>query len=738
MASDGVAAKGYGRGLRALVEQMPCVVWATDRDLRITQAMGHHDAWTVAGLDRDHAVGASISQVLGCDDPRDPVLAAHAAALRGEGGSLHYRLRGHWYDLHLEPLRATEDEITGCLGSAIDVTERESAREDAQRTTERLDEAQRIAHVGNWEWTVTDNRVTWSPELLRIYGLERGGFAGTYEAFLERVFPEDREQTRAIVFEAYRTVKPFTYEHRIVRPDGTIRMLYTRGGVVADEYGKVIRMVGACWDITELTDARKQSERARSLLAAALESTADGLLVVDLRGTVVAHNHRLMELWQLPDRDVDGRDFSALLAEVHDRPANGDELEVQADAETLESLRSLDGRFFERYSRPQRIGAETVGRVWSYRDVTERERLLRSALLLADASRLLASLDEPQALEAVAQLSLPYLGEACAIDLFDGAPHRIVSVSRPNAPSIATEVPHAAQKGNPLVYRAGDRSCVTVPILAHGEAIGALSFAAPAARTYSDADLSIVSELARRIELSLENTRLYRQAQEALAARDEFLGIAAHEIRGPLTALQLAVQGLPSAKDQRQAKLLAIVERETRRLARFVDEIFDVTRARSGQLAFAFARVDLVQVTREVMDRMALDIQRSGSPVQITTPASLSGTWDRARLAQVVTDLLANAVKFGLGKPIEIKIDSDGRDARWSVTDHGIGIPLPDQGRIFSPFERVVSARHYGGLGLGLFIVRSIVDALDGTIAVQSQPGAGTTFTVLLPLERPA
>jgi signal transduction histidine kinase len=303
---------------------------------------------------------------------------------------------------------------------------------------------------------------------------------------------------------------------------------------------------------------------------------------------------------------------------------------------------------------------------------------------------------------------------------------------------VPAELPRTAQKGNPLVYRAGDRACVTAPIFAHGEPLGALSFAAPAARVYSEADLAIVSELARRIELAMENARLHREAHEALAARDEFLGIAAHEIRGPLTSLQLAAQGLPNARDARQGRLLAIVERETRRLARFVDEILDVTRVRRGQLAFSFGPVDLVEVTREVVDRMAVEIQRSGSTLQITTPASLTGTWDRGRLVQVVTDLLTNAVKFGLGKPIAIQIDTQGSDARWAVTDHGIGIPTADQARIFSPFERVVSARHYGGLGLGLFIVRSIVDALDGTVAVSSQPDAGTTFTVYLPLQRPA
>jgi PAS domain S-box-containing protein len=586
--------------------------------------------------------------------------------------------------------------------------------------------------------------VHWSDELIHIYGLQPGAFSGTYEAFLEHVLPDDRQHTHEVVFDAFRKIKPFSYDHRIVRPDGSVRMLHTRGDVTADVHGKVVRMAGMCWDITELWEAQREVTRSLSLLHATLESTADGLLAVDREGKVVSFNRRLLELWNLPPGEVQGKSFQALLDQVDDQLTNGaacrqrvHELAIHTDAESFDSLQFFDGRFYERYSRPQRIGEEIVGRVWSYRDVTEREQLLRSALFLSDASRLLATLDEERALEAVAHLSLTYLGEACAIDLFaPGTPRRILALSRDSKQSLAAELPRATLKGNPVIYRVGTRSLMAVPIMSQGEAIGAISFAAAPGRTYVDRDLSLASELAVRIELSLDNARLYRKAQEALAARDEFLGIAAHEIRGPLTALQLALQGLVGANGQASGKLLTIVEREGHRLSRFVDEMFDVARVRSGQLRFTFGEVDLVDVVREVAERMAIEITRSGSPLSITAPASLVGTWDRSRLVQIGINLLSNAIKFGLGKPIEIAIDSEGANARLVVTDHGIGIPADAKERIFAPFERVVSARHYGGLGLGLFIVRSIIDALDGSVEVESTVGAGSRFTIRLPLQR--
>jgi signal transduction histidine kinase/PAS domain-containing protein len=728
------------------VEQIPCVVWVTDRALRITSVIGQASAWKRAGWDREHAIGVRLQRVLGTDDPHDPVIELHAAALRGAAGALSYHLGARWFDVHVEPVRHESQEIVGCIGAAVDVTERELARQEAARSEAKLVEAQRIAHVGHWEWNVPQDRVSWSDELHRIYGVAPGAFAGTYEAFLEHVFPEDREHTRSVIFAAFRSAKPFKYDHRIVRADGSVGMLHTLGAVTTDDHGKVIRMAGACWDITELWDAQQTAERSLSLLHATLESTADALLAVDCKGNVVTYNHRLLELWNLAPNEVDHSTFDALRARIQDQLANPEvcmlrarEIESQREAESFDSLHFLDGRVFERYSRPQRVGADIVGRVWSYRDVTEREQLLRSAVFLSDASRLLANLDEEEALDAVGRLSLTYFADACAVDLFTaGAPRRIVTLSRDSSQSLATELPRAALLGNPVIQQVGPRSSMAVPIVAHGETIGVLSFAAPLGRTYTTGDLSVANELARRIELALDNARLYRSAREALAARDEFLGVAAHEIRGPLTALQLAIEGLPGARGDAVPRLVATVEREVRRLARFVDEMFDVAKVRSGQLEFNFAPVDIVEVTREVTERLSGDLTRSSSSLSTSEPASLVGVWDRARLVEVVTNLLSNAIKFGLGKPIAIEIDNDRTSARWSITDRGIGIPTDARERIFHPFERAVSVRYYGGLGLGLFIVRSIVDALGGSIGVESTPGAGSKFTVVLPLRRAA
>jgi signal transduction histidine kinase len=165
--------------------------------------------------------------------------------------------------------------------------------------------------------------------------------------------------------------------------------------------------------------------------------------------------------------------------------------------------------------------------------------------------------------------------------------------------------------------------------------------------------------------------------------------------------------------------------------------MLDVARLRGGQLRFENAAVDLAEVTREVIHRLASDLARSGSTLSTRGPTRLVGCWDRERIEQIVCNLLSNAIRFGLGRPIEIELAADAAVATLTVRDHGIGIATDAQQRIFEPFERAVRPRHYGGLGLGLYVVRVIIDQMGGSIGVDSKLDQGATFVVHLPLGRP-
>jgi signal transduction histidine kinase len=273
------------------------------------------------------------------------------------------------------------------------------------------------------------------------------------------------------------------------------------------------------------------------------------------------------------------------------------------------------------------------------------------------------------------------------------------------------------------------------PLVVKDAVVGALTFVSAPKRRYTPEDLELAEELASRAALSVENANLYRGAQEALQARDEFLSIAAHEIRGPITSIHMAVQGLRKGRASAQAipKLLEVIEREDRRLARFVDELLDLGNIRTGRVHLTFEDVDLGNVVREVSSRLGAELTRTGSSLSITSEGHPVGQWDRFRLEQVVANLLWNAMKFGLGKPISVNVSEQEGTTTLVVKDQGIGIPGDMLERIFKPFERAEPARHYGGLGLGLFIVHTIVDSLGGSIRVESERNLGSTFTVELP-----
>jgi PAS domain S-box-containing protein len=728
--------------LRLVFRRVPGTVWAIDRDLRFTYATGR--LIDAAGLRPSRLVGATVQDFLGTCDPADPGIAHHLAALAGQPQSFEYRFRERWYTVLIDPLPSPDGAVAGCVGAAFDITERRAAEERLAVSEARLTEAQRTAHIGSFEWDLTTNVVTWTDELHRIYGLEPGHFGGTVEAFLSRVYADDLELTRRVVAEALEKAGPFSYDHRIVRADGSVRALHTRGEVFKNAEGRASRLAGSCWDVTELFEATKTRERLLSLLQATIEATADGTLVVGTDRKVVIRNRRFLNLWRIPRDLADCPDDGSLLAYVRDQLENPDQFlsEVEdiyasPEAESTGQVRCTDGRIFERYSGPQRIGRQVVGRVWSFRDISERERLLRSALFLSDASRLLASLDVEQALDGVARIALPYMGDGCAIDVFGaGGPRRLVAISRDPRTPMSLDLHPSVLAGHSLIYQVGATSYLGVPLVMKDTLAGAITFCAATHRRYQPRDMEVAEELARRAALALDNARLYRNAQEALRARDDFLSVAAHEIRGPVTAIHLAAQTIKQGKARPESlpNLLSIVEREDRRLSQFVDELLDLGQIREGRLQLQFEAVSLGEVVRDVARRLDADLIRSGSSLSVVADANVVGQWDRFRLEQVSSNLLSNAIKFGLGRPIEIKIHGRAGRAVLSVKDHGIGIEPDVIPRLFKPFERGVSQRHYGGLGLGLHIVKTIVEAMRGTVGVESTPEAGTVFTIELPV----
>ncbi|WP_224247499.1 CHASE domain-containing protein [Hyalangium gracile] len=243
-----------------------------------------------------------------------------------------------------------------------------------------------------------------------------------------------------------------------------------------------------------------------------------------------------------------------------------------------------------------------------------------------------------------------------------------------------------------------------------------------------------------------ERKQAEEAARSAVRLRDEFLSVASHELKTPLTSLSLKLQTLArDAAAQPDSpfvlKVRAHVEtgrRQVKRLSELIGDLLDVSRISSGKMKLHWEPVDFAAVVREVASRLEPEATRAESRLTVEAPETLPGSTDRLRFEQVVENLLTNAIKYGAGQPIHVRLEAGSERLILTVQDRGIGIALENQARIFERFERAVSERNYGGLGLGLYITRTILEALGGTIRVKSEPGQGACFTVELPREPPA
>lgn len=409
----------------------------------------------------------------------------------------------------------------------------------------------------------------------------------------------------------------------------------------------------------------------------------------------------------------------------------------------------------------------------------------RRAEFLAEAGVILGeSLAYEETLTQLGRLCVRSLAEWCIIDLVskDGTLRRVASAhADPTKEPLLREIedrypprrdspqPAAAvlRSGEPLVLaeladdvlrrttvdayhlhlvRAlGSSSLMALPLTARGQLLGALTLvtAAPG-RRYGPADLELAVEVARRASTAIDKAQLYREAQDAIRLRDEFLSIASHELRTPMTSLTLSLETLqhaaPAGKPldpDASARMVRLALHQTERLTQLIRDLLDVSRIETSQLRMAITAVDLGELVREIVARFAPDLARARCEAAVSSERAATGQWDRSLLDQVVSNLLSNAIKFGAGKPIELRTGEHAGTAWLSVTDHGIGIDPASQGQVFDRFARAVSARHYGGLGLGLYISRKLVEAHHGTIRVDSEPGRGSTFTVVLPCAPP-
>ena len=600
-------------------------------------------------------------------------------------------------------------------------------------------------------------------------------------------------------------VPEYRMEKRYVRKDGSVVWVHLTVSSVRSVNGDPLYLVAFIDDITERRNAQREASRSFSLLRATLESTADGILVVDLDGKILSFNQKMADMWDIPPEIFAAGDDQRSISYALEKLVHPDEFMAKVtdlyrhpEEASYDVLELKDGRIFERYSQPQRIDDVAVGRVWSFRDVTARIRaeeqttaLVREqsaraeaensekrAALLAEASRVLsASFDYQTTLAALVRLAVPALADYCALDIVEAddtftrvgeahvdpaksalikqvatfprsaltAMHPLIRVVTTGEPVLEAEITPGfirASFAEPSQRRTVEalepRSLICVPLVNSGKPLGALTLVTSGSgRRFEVADLSLAADLARRAAIVVEHARLFHEAQQATRARDDVLAVVAHDLRNPLNTMTMALSLMLDATPVEQVqerRQVEIVRRAADRMNRMIQDLLDVRRMESGRLSIETKPESPASLINDTVE-MLLPLAK-GSTITLEANVSddlLPVVADAARIQQVLSNLVGNAVKFTPrdGRVTVCAEQIDG-GIRFGVIDNGPGIPPDQVPHIFGRFWQAMPSDRRG-IGLGLAIAKGIVEAHGGMIWVESQVGLGSTFYFTLP-----
>jgi PAS domain S-box-containing protein len=362
--------------VKVLVDQMPAVLWSVDRDLRFTSFMGAG----LAGIGQESGqfIGQTLYDYFGISEPDFRPIAAHKKALSGSSVSYEVQWKGRTFAAHVEPLRHTDETIKGVIGSALDITKQKTVEKELEKSVSLLKATLDSTADGIMVLDHEGNLVAHNQKFLETWAIpEEMATSGHRDELLAFVLDQVKDPGGFVQLAMRSYARHETETLDIVEfKDGRVFERYTRPQILG---GKSIGKVLSFRDVTARRRADQEIEESLSLLKATLEATTEGILVVDENGKIVNFNRKFTDMWRIPDSVLQSRDDNKALAWVLDQLKDPErfikkvkELYAQPDSKSYDWLEFKDGRIFERYSQPQKIGGKTVGRVWSFRDVTDR------------------------------------------------------------------------------------------------------------------------------------------------------------------------------------------------------------------------------------------------------------------------------------------------------------------------------------------------------------------------------
>ncbi|WP_408888946.1 ATP-binding protein [Myxococcus faecalis] len=595
----------------------------------------------------------------------------------------------------------------------------------------------------------------------RLLGLQARRWVSEPDFWARHVHPEDWSRVMATCLGALRQGRTHELEFRMMTDSGQAVWMRTQVTATAEE-GRPVRLRGLLVDVTEQRRARERLEHTHSVLRATFDSIADGVIVVDAERRIIAFNKRFQDMWDLSDALMRPRIAEAALRHAAPQTADPEAFlaSIQAqyipsDAVHVDVIEMKDGRVLEGTSLPQRMGDAIIGRVWSYRDVTQerRAKVERERLLVAEQNarerteESFALLDTflahaPVGL-AFLNRELRYLRINTALASLHGHSRewelgRTVWEANPlMAPHFAPLMLQVMETGIPMSDMEMSGNVPATPEELRHWRVSYYPVSTPSAGIVGLG--AVVVEVTEEHRARQERERLLKEAQEAIRVRDDFLSIAAHELKTPLTPLKLHLQMMKQQATQGHAPKPHHVDKalsQVSRLSLLIHDLLDATRIEAGRLELHRGAVELQTLIDEVLAETR-PLTGQHTLERVVPPEPLVVLGDRGRLAQVLSNLLENAFKYSpTGGCVRLKLERDGSCVHVSVRDSGIGIPEDQREHLFQRFFRARNApiSGFGGLGLGLYICRDIIERHGGHIWVDTRVGHGSTFHFTLPL----
>jgi len=544
----------------------------------------------------------------------------------------------------------------------------------------------------------------------------------------------------------------------------------------------------------QMRDLHRELERALQLnrlseakFSGIISISADAIITVDQEQRIILFNEGAEKIFGYSKAEAIGAPLDIL---IPGQPRAIHRQHVERFAKGSESARRMGerGRAIvglrkngEQFPAEAAISRLEVGgtRICTValRDVTEQKRAENDQRFLAEVGASLATtLDYEETLTGIAQLAVRAFADFCIVDIVeeDGEIRRIRVVGRDPASEWACDVlrhfridpsrPHMvwqalhekqailieavtsevvaswAQSDEHLRALQGleARSVIAAPLLAHGRVLGVIKFiSSTSSSAYGRADLRLAEDVAYRASLAIENSRLYRIAERAILARDNVLGVVAHDLRNPLGTILMSsalLRRRGEEPERRSRKPAEAIERAVTRMDRLIQDLLDVTQMEAGRLSVEQARVPAGQVVSESLETQKPLASSASLELRLEVEMDLPEVWaDRDRLLQILENLIGNAVKFTeAGGHIVIGAAPRDDEVLFWVTDTGAGIAAEDMPHLFDRFWQARKAKRRGA-GLGLPIVKGIVEAHGGRIWVESTPGCGSTFYFTIP-----